>query len=247
MRLERDVAPGVHRIADGAVNWFLVEASEGVTAVDAGVGVSWRSLLRALRELGRPQRDLAALVLTHAHFDHVGFAERARLELGLPVWCHEREADIASHPRRYPHERSPLRYLWRPGAMANVGSMALRGAFFVRPVAVTDTFAGGEELPVPGSPRVVPTPGHTPGHCALHLPERDALIAGDALVTLDPYSGRFGPRLVARAATGDSEQARASLDALADTGAATVLCGHGEPWTRGVEEAVRRAKAAPIA
>ena len=94
---------------------------------------------------------------------------------------------------------------------------------------------------------MVPTPGHTLGHCALHFRERDAVIAGDAIVTLDPYTGRTGPRIVARAATADSERALATLDALAETGARTVLVGHGEPWLGGAEAAVERARAAGVA
>ena len=100
---------------------------------------------------------------------------------------------------------------------------------------------------MPGAPVVVHTPGHTLGHCALHLPDRDALIAGDALVMLDPYTARRGPRVVARAATADSERALASLDALAATGATTVLTGHGPPWTGGAEAAVAAARSAGAA
>jgi glyoxylase-like metal-dependent hydrolase (beta-lactamase superfamily II) len=102
-------------------------------------------------------------------------------------------------------------------------------------------------LDVPGWPRVVFSPGHTYGHCALHLPDRDALLVGDAFVLLDPYTGRTGPRVVARAATADSERAKASLDVLAATGATVALTGHGEPWRHGVAEAVAKAKAAPVA
>ena len=69
------------------------------------------------------------------------------------------------------------------------------------------------------------------------------LLAGDALVTLDPYTGRKGPRLVARAATADAERNLRSLDALAETGATHVLTGHGEPWHQGIEAAVQRARA----
>jgi glyoxylase-like metal-dependent hydrolase (beta-lactamase superfamily II) len=99
-------------------------------------------------------------------------------------------------------------------------------------------------LPVPGSPQVVFTPGHTLGHCALHLPDRDAVIAGDAIVMLDPYTAKPGPRLVARAATADVDRNLRSRDALAATGATTVLTGHGEPWTQGVERAVAEARRA---
>jgi glyoxylase-like metal-dependent hydrolase (beta-lactamase superfamily II) len=97
---------------------------------------------------------------------------------------------------------------------------------------------------VPGSPKVIFSPGHTLGHCAMHLPDRDVLIAGDAIVMLDPYTARRGPRLVARAATVDSERNLRSLDALAETGARTVLTGHGDPWTDGIESAVAQARAA---
>src|SRR3712207_6893536 len=55
-------------------------------------------------------------------------------------------------------------------------------------VCSSDLVADGETLAVAGSPRVVHTPGHTFGHCALHLPDRDVLITGDALITRSPYS-----------------------------------------------------------
>jgi glyoxylase-like metal-dependent hydrolase (beta-lactamase superfamily II) len=94
---------------------------------------------------------------------------------------------------------------------------------------------------------VVFCPGHTHGHCALHFPDRDALIAGDAIVTLDPYTARRGPRIVAGAATADSERNLRSLGALAETGARTVLVGHGPPVTDGAEAAVVAARRAGAA
>ena len=69
------------------------------------------------------------------------------------------------------------------------------------------------------------------------------MIAGDALVTLNPYRGTTGPQIVAGGATADSERNLASLDALVQTGATTVLPGHGEPWREGVESAVAKARA----
>ena len=64
---------------------------------------------------------------------------------------------------------------------------------------------------------------------------------------LDPYTARRGPRLVARAATADTDRNLRSLDALAATGARTVLTGHGEPWRDGAEAAVAQARAAGAA
>ena len=100
----------------------------------------------------------------------------------------------------------------------------------------------GEVLDVPGRPRVIFTPGHTDGHCALHLPDAGAVITADALVTLDPYTAKRGPRLVARAATKDVERNLASLDRILETGAQVVLPGHGEPFRSGVAAAVRMAR-----
>jgi glyoxylase-like metal-dependent hydrolase (beta-lactamase superfamily II) len=242
MALHANAAEGIHRITDSYTNWYLVEEDGRLTVVDAGVPSSWASLEDALAKLGRQRGDVEAVVLTHAHFDHVGFAERARAELGVPVYVHENDVPLTRHPWRYDHERARPAYLFtRPRALPIVGAFLRHRAFWPPPIAQVVRYEDGV-LPVPGAPRVVFTPGHTIGHCALHFPDRDVVIAGDALVTLDPYTGRRGPRLVARAATVDSARNLRTLDALAATGARTVLVGHGEPWTDGAESAVARAR-----
>ena len=245
--LQLDVAEGVHRVEDAYTNWYLVDGGDGrLTVVDAGVPVSWGSLLEALTRLGRSRDDVTAVVLTHAHFDHIGFADRAHTELGVPVWVHENDAHLARHPLQYGHDRSRLPYLLNPKALPIQASLLRARAFFPRAVRETRVYVDGT-LAVPGSPRVVFTPGHTLGHCALHLPDRDTVIAGDAVVMLDPYTGERGPRVVARAATADPARAVASLAALAATGAKTVLTGHGEPWRGGAAEAAELARAAGVA
>jgi glyoxylase-like metal-dependent hydrolase (beta-lactamase superfamily II) len=121
--------------------------------------------------------------------------------------------------------------------------MARAGALRVHGVQDTSRLDPGATLDVPGRPVVVLSPGHTFGHCALHLPDRGVLFSGDALVTLDPYTAKVGPRIVAGAATADAGMALRSLDALAATEARTVLPGHGEPWTQGIRSAVDIARA----
>jgi glyoxylase-like metal-dependent hydrolase (beta-lactamase superfamily II) len=242
--LHANVAEGVHRIEDSYTNWYIVEDGDRMTIVDTGVPTSWRSFHDALRQLHRSPDDVAAVVLTHAHFDHVGFAEKARRELGVPVYVHENDAPLTMHPWRYDHERPRSWYFaTQLQALPMVASFVRNRAWLAPPIKEVTRYDDGT-LDVPGSPQIVFCPGHTLGHCALHLADRDVLIAGDAFVMLDPYTARRGPCVVAGAATVDSERNMRSLDALAATGASTVLTGHGEPWTGGAEEAVARARAA---
>ncbi|MBB6119926.1 MBL fold metallo-hydrolase [Nocardiopsis algeriensis] len=238
----REVADGISLISHAHVNCYLVEDDDGVTLVDAGLPSMWSMVLAALGRRGRRTDEVRALVLTHGHFDHVGFAVRARREWGVPVLVHPGDERLAAHPYRYTPQRNRLLYpLSHPRSLPVLGRMAAAGALGVKGVEDTESLEAGSTLAVPGRPVVVHTPGHTDGHCILHLPERGAVISGDALVTLDPYTGRPGPQIVASAATKDTRQSLASLDAVAATGAGTVLPGHGDPWTGGAQAAVEQA------
>jgi glyoxylase-like metal-dependent hydrolase (beta-lactamase superfamily II) len=242
--LERNVAEGVHRIEDAHTNWYLVEEGSRLTIIDTGLPRSWGSLQSALHSLGRTPGDIEAVVLTHAHFDHMGFARRAQQELNVPLWAHERDTGLVSHPWRYDHERSRLPYLRHPAFLKIFSEMTAMGGLFVKGTDSVSTYAPGQRLAVPGRPHAIFTPGHTYGHCSLHLADRGAVIVGDAFVMLDPYTGRDGPCVVAGAATADSRQALGSLDALAGLDATIALTGHGEPWRGSMSDAVARARAA---
>ncbi|MCH6472287.1 MBL fold metallo-hydrolase [Sinomonas terrae] len=236
------VADGVHLITHAFVNCYVIEDDGGVTLVDAGLPSMWPMLAELLESVNRTPDEIRALVLTHGHFDHVGFALRAHREWGTPVLVHREDARLAAHPYRYRPQRNRFLYPFtHPGSLPKLGRMAAAGALAVRGISDTRPLGPGGALPVPGSPTVIHTPGHTDGHCILHLPERDALLTGDALVTLDPYTGHSGAQIVASAATKSTSQALASLDAIATTGARVLLPGHGDPWTRGAERAVAEA------
>ena len=243
--LRENVVDGIHMVDDAYVNWFLVEEDRKLTVVDTGHPSSWKSLQRALSKLGRSAGDIEAVVLTHGHFDHMGFAKRAHEELGVPVWAHELETPVVAHPWRYHHERSRIPYFARHAGFVRIfAAMGAAGALWVKGLDGVRTYAAGARLEVPGRPHVIFTPGHTHGHCSLAFPERGTVIAGDAIVTLNPYTAAEGPQIVAGAATADSTRALASLDALAATRANTLLCGHGPPWTQGIALAVERARTA---
>jgi glyoxylase-like metal-dependent hydrolase (beta-lactamase superfamily II) len=242
-----NVAAGVIRVhSANVVNWYIAEDAGRVALIDAGLPPDWEALVAALDGIGRTPEHVDAVLLTHAHIDHTGIAERAREEAAATVYLHERDANLARHQLRSSKSvRSPVRYFGNAATRSLFLKLTTAGAFRSRPIREYTAFAGAEELAdVPGRPRVVPTPGHTFGHSAFHFADRDVLFTGDALVTRDPYTGRAGPRLVARAATADLDQATRSLDAIAATGATTLLTGHGDPWTGGAAEAARLAREA---
>ena len=141
----------------------------------------------------------------------IAFAEQVRVEFLSgratgPVRCAKAENELGLFYFRG-GGRARIRMTGGVTDCALTGRASL--CFFPQGVREVRTYAGGT-LPVPGSPRVVATPGHTLGHCSLHLPDRDAIIAGDAVVTLDPYTGARGPRLVARAAVAAARAAGAA-------------------------------------
>jgi len=91
-----EVAPGIHRIgSDSKINAYLIEEGGRVTLVDAGLSGLYRDLPRELASMGRSTDDIEALVLTHGHSDHVGFAERLRNDHRVPVSVHEADAALA--------------------------------------------------------------------------------------------------------------------------------------------------------
>ncbi|GCD21885.1 MBL fold metallo-hydrolase [Cellulomonas algicola] len=94
----------------------------------------WLALDEAVRLLGAGPRDVTALVLTHGHVDHVGFARRAVSTLGVEVGAHEADARIVAHPSRYAHGRPRAWYPLRHRRIPVLAAMAAKGALRVHGV-----------------------------------------------------------------------------------------------------------------
>jgi glyoxylase-like metal-dependent hydrolase (beta-lactamase superfamily II) len=237
-----EVAPGVHRLGNEMVNYYLVEADGGLTLIDAGLPAFYAELQEFLRARGRTVSDIDALLLTHAHGDHVGIAEKVRQD-GVPVRVHERDAEQARTAKNHPREGGMLRY-FRYGQTWRLLAMGVRNGA-IKPVKIAEVSSFGEgELDVPGRPRVIHTPGHSPGHVVFHFAEQGALLAGDALCTWNPLTGRPGPQIMPGAFSLSNDQALDSLGRIEGIEAGALLVGHGDPWTAGVGAAVARAREA---
>ncbi|MGY3568063.1 glyoxylase-like metal-dependent hydrolase (beta-lactamase superfamily II) [Sinomonas sp. RB5] len=228
-----ELRPGLHRIGNDIVAAYLVVDDSGITAVDAGLPGHWRDLERELAGLGRSVADIRAVLLTHGDPDHLGFAERLRRDHGIPVYVHAADSARA----RGQGSTSPGWGRMRLGPLVRFLAYAVaKGA--LRPVHLAEVreVADRDVLDLPGSPRIIALPGHSPGSVAVHVPAVEAVFVGDALTTRHVLTGQEGPQPAPF--TDDPAQALDSLERLRPTGARWVLPGHGAPWRDGVDAAV---------
>ncbi|MBL1104557.1 MBL fold metallo-hydrolase [Streptomyces sp. 5-8] len=204
--------------------------------VDTGIGngkeranPAWHDLntgfLQRLTAAGFPPDSVDLVILTHLHADHVGW--------------NTREADgewVPTFPNaRYVTSRAE-RQFWAGYDLEEAREQMFRDS--VIPVEeaglldLVDVPAGGVDI-VPGL-RLLPTPGHTPGHVAVALTSRGrtAVITGDCV----HHPVQFAHPGIGACVDIDPERSEASRRALLDSLAGTealVLGTHFAPPTAG--------------
>jgi glyoxylase-like metal-dependent hydrolase (beta-lactamase superfamily II) len=230
-----EIGRGLRRIGSDIVNSYLIVDGDDVTIVDAGLPGYWRLLEAELAAIGKTMDNVRALVLTHGDTDHIGFAARLYREKGIAAYIHTADVERARLEVKKPNSG------WGPVKVKPfVGFLwysARRGGFRIPPAEHLQTFADGDVLDVPGTPRIIHTPGHTPGSVSVHVPLVDALFLGDAMTTRNVLTGVTGPKPAPF--TLQPDEAITSLDRIEALDATWVLPGHGPAWDGGVPEAVR--------
>jgi glyoxylase-like metal-dependent hydrolase (beta-lactamase superfamily II) len=237
----REVADGVFRLGAELVNWWVIDDGGKLTVVDAGNPNQYEQLPDLLSGLRKSLGDVEAVVLTHAHGDHLGCSARIKDATAAAVHVHAGDEALAKGEAHREYERHYIRDLVRWYAFKSLTFFLLGGATKAPPVAELSLFDDGAVLDLPGRPRVVHTPGHTAGSACLVLDDRGVVFTGDSLVTLSILTGETGPMIMPGSFNKDSSMSLGSLAKLRTEDTELMLPGHGEPWSGSMALAVDQA------
>jgi glyoxylase-like metal-dependent hydrolase (beta-lactamase superfamily II) len=239
----RHVADGTYLVHGTNVNWVILTEGDAVTLVDTGYPGDREQVLASLAEVGSSPEAVVAVLITHAHNDHLGSAEFLRGTYGTPVYLHE--AEVPHARREFLHQvgvGGVLRNGWRPGVLPWAVHALRSGGTAHIPVTDPQPFPTAGALDLPGRPVPVHTPGHTDGHCSYHLPEAGVVISGDALVSGHPTTRTKGPQLLLDMFHRERARTVASLDVLAGLEGDLLLPGHGPAHQGSVRKAAHLAR-----
>jgi N-acyl homoserine lactone hydrolase len=196
----------------GPVLAFAVVHESGVLLFDTGVGEGEREvdewfrpvrhdMQEALASHGIALTDIVAVANSHLHFDHSGQNRRFP---GVPIYVQRAERRASEEP-----DYTVPDWVDFPGASYEV--------------------LDGEASVLPGV-RLLPTPGHTPGHqsLAVDTPEGSIVIAGQAVYTVAEWEGATDPRLSGQPSAWNPEVYARSVERLRSLNPRHVLFSHDE-------------------
>ncbi len=179
---------------------FGDEQTREAIVVDPGDNID-----EILRILARHQLRVKAIVITHAHIDHIGGAAQLKQSTGAPVYMNENDAEL--------RDMLDVQAAWlgmRPPERTEIDVPAKEG----------DVLKLGE-----ADFYVIATPGHTQGSISLWIPAENKLVAGDTLfresIGRTDLPGGDGRQIL--------QSIRGKLFTLPEN--ATVIPGHGENTT----------------
>lgn len=211
------------------VSVYLVEGENGWTIIDAGYDYppareSWEEGARAVGLNLR--RDVARIVVTHFHPDHIGASRWLQEHTEAPVYMLKKEIGRSREvwERRTGSERF-VDFLARHGMDAEMAKKA--GATMRKRISLPEEILPlypGEELMLGGgAARVVHAPGHADHQLVLHDEARSILYAADhVMLEITPNIGLW-PESELRPLARYLE----SLNELRGLGADLILPGHG--------------------
>ena len=131
------VFDNLYYVCARSVSPWVLETDQGLILFDALYGELTELIIDGMEELGLDPHDLRYVIVTHAHYDHIGGARRMQQEFGAVMMMTEPDWQMTNEPAIYQEYPVPVRHLTATdGSTLNLGRTRLE--FFQ-------------------------TPGHTPG------------------------------------------------------------------------------------
>ena len=147
------VVGGIHLVDETFANVYLIEKGEKLLLIDAGLPGEYEKVLKYIEKLGYVPEDVEVIIVTHAHYDHVGSLKDLKDATGAKVAAHKDEVPYLKGEKTYRRE--------------------------IEPVDVEIELNDGDEIE---GLRVIHSPGHTPGSICLLDLETKALFVGDLVM-----------------------------------------------------------------
>ena len=175
----------IKKIVLGFNNSYLLKGEHGYVMIDAGIMNQGRNFLRGLKYHNIDAQQIQLIIITHAHFDHVG-----SLAVIKDICS---QCPVLIHPYEAPRIARPIVAI-PPGinlqgkivsSLGMIGRPLLKYAPVQPEILFEDEFTL-DEYGIDG--RVIHTPGHTAGSLSILLADGRAIV-GDLAFNF----GRSGP------------------------------------------------------
>ncbi|WP_088006181.1 MBL fold metallo-hydrolase [Indiicoccus explosivorum] len=176
-----EITPDVYGFTNQIVNVYMIgnpAKSKDWVLVDTGMPLRADAILAEADERFGEGHRLRAILLTHAHFDHIGGLVDILEKYPVPVYAHPDELPYITGEKDY------------PAADPTVQGGALAKMSIEFPVEGIDVSQHANPLPADGSIPGLPgwkwyhTPGHSDGHVSYFREQDRFLIVGDAFLTV---------------------------------------------------------------
>jgi glyoxylase-like metal-dependent hydrolase (beta-lactamase superfamily II) len=204
----RELAPGVYQLTIpmpfrlNHVHVYLVEADDGFILIDTGVNTAeaFAGLQGKLHQLGLDFNLITQMVITHFHSDHCGQAARIRELGGAQVVMGSIERETLEMVQATSHHEGEEQFL-RHGLPPEQAKQHAEVLPYLKSLSLpfeVDVLIGPGHTLVAKRRRLEAfiTPGHTPGHVCLFLPEEKLMFSGDHIlhritpnISLHSFSG----------------------------------------------------------
>ena len=190
-------------------NYAYLIVDKEIVLVDTGRPGQGKGILKELKTLNIKPQDIKHILLTHHDVDHIGNLALLEAETGAKIWASKEDIPYICGEKNREGIKRLVSVVMRVKKPENISSYP-------------------EDQKI-GDIKVIPTPGHTPGHvCLLY---NDVLFAGDLIRT---SNGQVGP--MSSFMNWNTDLSRESAKKVANLPFNWICPAHGEPVKRNNKE-----------